>query len=447
MSYFTRFLLPCGLTVALCTVLASFSAVALAQTVPAPVPVQIPSSPSPSPVPPVDAPASGTSPATAAPASGTSAATATAGTTTAAVVAIPSSRIAPAPGARPAKATHKPHYEFHVKNAGWTDTGIDVQAGEQATVTATGEFSLGDGRTATPDGVERGWKDLLRKFPLNSARSGALIGRVTDLGASVPFAIGANGKVTMPTSGRLFLAPNISTELTGAGEFKVKWAFTSPGSTPVPETPPATAASAPVSAVISPDLFATIPRRVADPQGNPGDMLNFALVGTDEQVAAAFKAAGWVAVDKNVGDAILHGILSTLSHEAYTEMPMSTLILFGRAQDLSFARADPVQVAAVRHHLRIWRTEQTVDGRPLWVGSATHDIGFERDRRTNNGISHKIDPDVDAERQFLLQSFDASGQFSSAAYVTPTDPLREAETATGGTFHSDGRILVMELKR
>jgi hypothetical protein len=152
-----------------------------------------------------------------------------------------------------------------------------------------------------------------------------------------------------------------------------------------------------------------------------------------------------VEVDKSVEDAVVHGILSTLSHEAYTEMPMSTLFLFGRPQDLSFARGDPLKIAAERHHLRVWQTESAVGGVPLWVGSATHDIGFETDQRNGN-VTHRIDPKVDGERDFLLQSFDAAGVFSSAAYVTPAEPVREAKTATGGEFSSDGRIAVMRLK-
>jgi hypothetical protein len=45
-----------------------------------------------------------------------------------------------------------------------------------------------------------------------------------------------------------------------------------------------------------------------------------------------------------------------------------------------------------------------------------------------------------------LNSFDAAGVYSSAAYVTPTNPMTEARTATGGSFHSDGRIVVMSLR-
>ena len=90
---------------------------------------------------------------------------------------------------------------------------MDVWAGEELSFAAKGEFTLGDGRLAGADGVARGFRDLLRLFPLNSAKTGELIGRVSDVGASVPFAIGALGNVTMPTSGRLFLRVNASDDL------------------------------------------------------------------------------------------------------------------------------------------------------------------------------------------------------------------------------------------
>lgn len=345
-----------------------------------------------------------------------------------------------------AVASHKQNYEFKLKDSEWLDTGAVVAAGEVATFTATGNISMEDTRKTTPDGVDRGWKDLLRQFPLNQAKVGALIGRVSDMGASVPFSIGASGQVPMPTTGELYLRVNVSSDLTFTGDYTVKIKFS-----PAPKVQAKTVSAhpaAPINTVITPAAFDDIPRRVSDVasgEGNPGDMVNFAMVGTKEQVQTAFKAAGWVAVDKSVQDAILNGLMKTLSKEAYTEMPMSTLYLFGRPQDMSFARADPLLVAAERHHLRVWQTDKTIAGRPLWVGSATHDIGFEKDQR-NGKVTHKIDPEIDKERDYLLQSFDAAGAFSSAAYVTPTDPLLDARTATGGSFRSDGRIVVMELK-
>src|SRR5207248_917414 len=82
---------------------------------------------------------------------------------------------------------------------------------------------------------------------------------------------------------------------------------------------------------------------------------------------------------------------------SYLTMPMSQLFLFGRPQDYGWARAEPISVVRSRNHLRIWKAPFQVNGETLWIGAATHDIGFERDQR-NNGITHKIDPDIDLDR-------------------------------------------------
>jgi hypothetical protein len=126
-------------------------------------------------------------------------------------------------------------------------------------------------------------------------------------------------------------------------------------------------------------------------------------------------------------------------------MPMSTLFLFNRAQDYGFAHAEPVRVAMSRNHLRVWKSPYEVDDGPLWCVAATHDIGFERDQR-NNGLTHKIDPAIDGEREYVNDTLSSTGLVVQRTHITPPDPLTEAKTATGGSFHSDGRILVLILK-
>ncbi len=332
----------------------------------------------------------------------------------------------------------KGSYSFTIENGDWTDTGVEVTPADQLSFTATGNLTLADGRQAPPDGLTRGWKDLIRVYPLNSANSGALIGRVGNGDAAVPFLIGASKDVDVSATGHLYMRLNLSSDLSGSGSIAVTMKLSS-------QTAQKTVSAPDLAKLLSPQLYANVPRRVGDLQGNPGDMVNFSIIGTQDQVTKAFAAAGWVQVDKTTQDAVLHGLVSTLSHAAYTEMPMSTLYLFGRSQDLSFARAAPLEVAAIRHHLRVWKTTETVGGEPLWVGSATHDNGFEKDQR-NGGITHHIDANVDQERDFLEQSFSGAGVLAGAAYVLPPNPLTTAKTATGGSFESDGRIVVMDLR-
>jgi hypothetical protein len=196
---------------------------------------------------------------------------------------------------------------------------------------------------------------------------------------------------------------------------------------------------------ITPSLLDSIPRRVADQNHSPGDMVNILIVGTEKEMVKAFTTAAWVKVDKSVESTVLSGLMATFEKKDYLTMPMSTLYLFDRSQDYGFAHAEPVRVVMSRNHLRVWKSPYQVNGRPLWCVAATHDIGFERDQR-NNGVTHKIDPAIDGEREFVNQTLSGTGLVAARGHVVPTHPVTEAKTATGGGFHSDGRILVLVLK-
>jgi len=152
-----------------------------------------------------------------------------------------------------------------------------------------------------------------------------------------------------------------------------------------------------------------------------------------------------VHVDSSVKDSVLAGFVDSIQKKDYLTMPMSTLYLFDRPQDYGFAHAEPVRVAMSRNHLRVWKSPYAADGQPVWCIAATHDIGFERDQR-NNGVTHKIDPAIDGEREYVNDTLSGSGLVVARTHVTPPSPLTEAKTATGGSFHSDGRILVLILK-
>ena len=192
------------------------------------------------------------------------------------------------------------------------------------------------------------------------------------------------------------------------------------------------------------DLFAKLPRRIGDKQGNPGDMVNFLVLGSEDAMKRVFSTAGWVKVDADVKDTVLHGLIESLSKESYLTMPMSQLYLFGRPQDYGWAHAEPISVVKTRNHLRIWKAPFEVNGKTLWVGAATHDIGFERDQR-NNGVTHKIDPDIDLERDYVEKTLASTGLVTEISHFLPDNPMKEAKTATGGTFHSNGQVLILKL--
>lgn len=100
----------------------------------------------------------------------------------------------------------------------WTDTGIDLRAGDSISVTTAGriQFSPSEGDVAEPDGVEgRGTTNA----PLPSANIGTLLGRI---GITPPFVVGNSlDSLRVPRAGRLFLTVNDDILQDNSGEFQV----------------------------------------------------------------------------------------------------------------------------------------------------------------------------------------------------------------------------------
>src|SRR5215470_10160829 len=309
----------------------------------------------------------------------------------------------------------------------WVETGITVQPGEHIVASSSGTLRYPDAKQDNgPDGIVRGFKDLLRILPLNAAGRGAVIGRIGDAQFAQPFLLGAQRDLVTPVAGLLSIGINQTADETAQGTYTVRIEIFEPDSGrtfhPVRQVQSISGINA--------DLLTKIPRRVADKDGNPGDMVNFLILGSGDAMQKVFTNAGWVKVDADVRGTLLHGILESISKESYLTMPMSPLYLFGRTQDYGWAHAEPIKVVASRNHLRIWKAPFDVNGQGLWVGAATHDIGFERDER-NNGVTHKIDPDIDLERDYLEKTLTSTGQVEQVTHILPRDGLKEARTATG----------------
>src|SRR5712692_9877185 len=350
-------------------------------------------------------------------------------------------------------------------NQPWTDTGVDLQAGQTVSITATGKLSYMDGNAPGPEGLGRSWMDLLRALPVNSAGRGALIGRVGSDEAAQPYLVGPKLQTPVRAVGRLYLGINGPSGDSARGSFHVTIVISGAsaastgaksaasntlaiGQASAWQSPSSAAAATPTAttttATLPPDLLKQIPRRVTDKDGNAGDMVNFLVVGSEDQLKAAFQAAGWVQVDKDAAEALVQVVVASLSKQAYLTMPMSQLYLFGRPQDFGFAHAEPVTVVTTRHHLRLWKSALTAGGQPVWVGAATHDMGLERDQR-NGKMTHHIDPNVDDERDFVNHSLTGSGYVTQRTSVLPSNPIKDEQTATGGSFHSNGEVLVLWL--
>ena len=131
----------------------------------------------------------------------------------------------------------------------------------------------------------------------------------------------------------------------------------------------------------------------------PGDPLNIALVGTEEELIRTMTAAGWDPADPLTFRTSVRIVVDTMLRKPDDQAPVSNLYLFGRKEDLAFEK--PVGGSPKeRHHVRFWHMERIYEGRPAWIGSAAYDIGVELSRATGQ-VTHHISPDLEDRKSVV----------------------------------------------
>ena len=110
-------------------------------------------------------------------------------------------------------------------NSRGTDTGVDLRANDQVTITATGTIVAGRrAGQVSPDGGRVGLGAVIGTYPVPNAGVGALIGyiRLADGQNQGPFVVGSQQTFTAPADGRLFLLVNDDNYSDNSGSFSVR---------------------------------------------------------------------------------------------------------------------------------------------------------------------------------------------------------------------------------
>ena len=199
----------------------------------------------------------------------------------------------------------------------------------------------------------------------------------------------------------------------------------------------------PPSGMTLQQVIQMLPSRVTNRQGRPGDALNLVFWGTRSDIKAAFARAGWL-VPNRPTPRIIWPLIRRRWH--YKRLPIFNLYVYGRPEDLAYVLPNPRLIVERRHHVRIWKTDYKLDGIPLWVGSATHDVSIEVVLRKLS-IFHRINPNVDQERNFIGHDLAKYWQPLQEEYLQAANPVYVAKTATGQTYHTDGKILFMDMNQ
>jgi hypothetical protein len=198
--------------------------------------------------------------------------------------------------------------------------------------------------------------------------------------------------------------------------------------------------AAPIAPALA-DLVRAEPRRVLAASGKtPADVVNMTFVGTADEIRAAFVAAGWRQADRACLRSGFKLLWAFAEARSYRSAPVSRLSLDGRPPDLVFEKQ--LDTISKRHHVRLWKRNETWEGRPVFVATASRDVGLFLSR-DGPRITHHIEPWIDTERDKIVEDLSFAGYVASTAKVDrPAVEVRCHNTA-GDLVLTDGRAAVV----
>lgn len=180
--------------------------------------------------------------------------------------------------------------------------------------------------------------------------------------------------------------------------------------------------------------------------GMLADPVNLAVIGSQNKLINGMIAAGWKQADKLNFKSSLRMIYAAIAGRHYSSAPVSSLFLFSNKQNLAFEK-DVGGNPRRRHHARFWKTPNNwwLPGgyRADWLGAATFDTNVGLSLFTGQ-ITHKIDSNVDKERDFVVSDLKQSAE--GIKWVKHFTSSYNTRNGGGDIIHTDGALPFIQLK-
>jgi hypothetical protein len=176
-----------------------------------------------------------------------------------------------------------------------------------------------------------------------------------------------------------------------------------------------------------------------------GDPVNLVVIGKLETVLSAFLAR-WDESETITFATCWKTVRAFVLGSQYRYSPVSPLYLFGRSQDIALQRSR--RSINERIHLRLWLTPLRFEQNPVWVGQISRDIGVRFTTKVWNLTTHRIDPDVDESRDYVVEDLLQAERVEAAGYldgVGTCDLATARRNLTGDPFFTDGKRAVILL--
>ena len=210
----------------------------------------------------------------------------------------------------------------------------------------------------------------------------------------------------------------------------------------------------PTSALVSCDLtqlalrLREMPAATTNAKGiRQGDPVNLIVIGEFETVLSAFTAR-WDESETITLATCWKTVKAFLFGEEYRYSPVSPLHLFGRSQDVALQRIR--SSINERLHLRLWLTPLRFMDQPVWVGQISRDIGVRFTTQVWNLTTHRVDPNVDESRDYVVEDLLRAERVDAVGYVEGVGACgaeKPKHNLTGDPYFTDGKRAVIALSK
>ena len=124
-----------------------------------------------------------------------------------------------------------------------------------------------------------------------------------------------------------------------------------------------------------------------------------------------------------------------LLDQSYPTAPITPMFWNSYVNDFGFEKPTASNKIRERHHVRFWKTNyKTNNGDFLYIGTTSLDAGIKW------FVTHKINPNIDAEREYLLNDLMKAVKIETVDKIQFVDP-KIGQNFTGDLFFTDGKTL------
>lgn len=192
---------------------------------------------------------------------------------------------------------------------------------------------------------------------------------------------------------------------------------------------------------VATDIFAKLPKTSETLTGAPMEPMHLVIMAkNDEALKSGIQKSGWYLAEHATVANLIYLGKTAWRNENYPTAPMTPSFWNAEPHDFGFQQATEAQSIRERHHARFWRTPLvTSKGDHIYFGTASLDVGIKW------LVTHKIDPDIDTEREFIFSSFLEAGlisRYEKKQLVSPT----LGKNFSGDQFFTDGKAYFLFFK-